>query len=78
MRCVVTVIDRLLTIIPESETTLRNELIKFKDPLWNQAPELLSAAQFWTPAGNILNKNITVFDEPWKTEVLNIFNDKEK
>jgi len=77
MRCVVTVINRLLTIIPSSETNLINELREYKDPLWNQAPELLSSADFWKPVVNILNKNITQFDEPWKTKVLNIFNDAE-
>jgi len=77
MRCVVTVINRLLTIIPESETVLRDELTKYKDPLWNQAPELLSSAQFWIPVGQILNANITLFDEPWKKEVLNVFNGAE-
>jgi hypothetical protein len=76
-RCIVTVINRLLTIIPLSETTLRNELIKYKDPLWNQAPELLSSGQFWIPAGQILERNITEFDEPWKTTVLNVFNGAE-
>ena len=77
MRNVITVIDRLLTIIPESETNLKNELIDFKDPLWNQAPELLSSARFWIPAGQILGRNITVFDEPWKKKVLNVFNGAE-
>jgi hypothetical protein len=76
-RCVVTVINRLLTIIPLSETTLRNELINYKEPLWNQAPELLSSGQFWIPAGQILERNITEFDEPWKTTVLNVFNNTE-
>uniref|UniRef100_A0A6C0B2N9 Uncharacterized protein n=1 Tax=viral metagenome TaxID=1070528 RepID=A0A6C0B2N9_9ZZZZ len=76
-RCVVTVINRLLTIIPLSETSLRDELTKYKDPLWNQAPELLSGAQFWIPVGQILEKNITKFDEPWKTTVLNVFNGAE-
>lgn len=75
MRCIVTVIDRLLTIIPVSETTLINELTSYKDQLWNQAPELLSSAQFWIPVGQILVRNIPVFDEPWKKEVLNVFND---
>lgn len=76
-RCVVTVINSLLTIIPLSETSLRDELTNYKDPLWNQAPELLSGAQFWIPVGQILERNITEFDEPWKTTVLNIFNGTE-
>lgn len=76
-RCVVTVINRLLTIIPLSETSLRDELTKYKDPLWNQAPELLSSARFWIPVRQILERNITEFDEPWKTTVLNVFNDTE-
>lgn len=76
-RSVITVINRLLTIIPLSETSLRDELTKYKDPLWNQAPELLSGAQFWIPVGQILERNITEFDEPWKTTVLNVFNGAE-
>jgi len=77
MRNVITVIDSLLTIIPESETVLRNKLIKYKDPLWNQAPELLSNARFWIPAGQILGRNIPDIDEPWKKKVLNVFNGAE-
>jgi hypothetical protein len=64
----------MLQIIPTEETQLINDLTTFQEALWNQAPEVRSA-DFWKPMTSILQRNIGCIDEPWKTEILKLFND---
>ena len=73
LRNVVTVSKELLEVIPETETELIRDIQEYSSGLWNQAPELLQGTQFWTPLQTILKKHITVFDEPWKIKVKDIF-----
>jgi hypothetical protein len=67
------VMKQMLEIIPTEETQLINDLTTFKEALWNQAPEL-RCTDFWIPMTSILQRNIEYIDEPWKIEVLKIFN----
>lgn len=73
-RDVYSVSEEIIKIVPDSETELLYELRKFNDTLWNQAPELRKTAEFWTPLGRILEKNITSFHEEWQKNVLKLFN----
>ena len=70
---VIEVINKMMVFIPTEETQLINDLTTFKDALWNQAPEL-RCKDFWTPMTSILQRNIECVDEPWKVEVLKLFN----
>ena len=72
-RDIIVVIGRLLTIIPATEVNLVNELVEYKESLWNQAPEVRCCRENWIPAGNILQRNITNFDSEWKQTVHKIF-----
>jgi len=67
------VMKQMLQIIPTEETQLINDLTTFKEALWNQAPELRSS-HFWIPMTSILQRNIDCVDQPWKIEVVKIFN----
>jgi len=67
------VIEQMLKVIPNEETQLINDLTTFKDALWNQAPEV-RCTDFWKPMTSIMQRNIDSFDQPWKIEVLKIFN----
>ena len=49
-------------------------LIDYKETLWNKAPEVRKSSECWIPLQNILNKQITNFDDDWKIQLLNIFN----
>lgn len=71
---VIEVINKMLVFIPTEETQLINDLTIFKDALWNQAPELI-CKDFWIPITSILQRNIECVNEPWKIEVLKLFND---
>jgi len=73
LRNVVTVSKKLLEVIPETETELIRDIQEYSSGLWNQAPELLQGAQFWAPMQTILAKHITIFDEPWKIKVKDVF-----
>ena len=70
---VIEVINKMMVFIPTEETQLINDLTTFKDALWNQAPEL-RCKDFWTPMTSILQRNIECVDEPWKVEMLKLFN----
>jgi hypothetical protein len=75
-RDVVDICQKIIDIVPVSEATLLIQLLKFKDSLWNQAPELRKDATLWKPLGNILNQNIDSFDEEWQKKILKLFNDE--
>lgn len=67
------VMKQMLQVIPTDETQLINDLTIFKEALWNQAPEV-RGSHFWKPMTSILQRNIECIDEPWKVEVLKLFN----
>jgi hypothetical protein len=71
------VLERILLFIPNEELVLRNDLVEFKNSLWNQAPEARRAANNWIPVQHILMKHITNINTEWQTQVANIFNDTE-
>jgi hypothetical protein len=71
---VIEVIKKMMEFIPTEETQLINDLKIFKEALWNQAPEL-RCTHFWIPMTSILQRNIECIDEPWKTEIVKLFND---
>jgi len=73
-RSVNKVIEKILTIIPESESNLILELNDYYNTLWNKAPELLKTDIFWIPFGKILQNHITNIDQDWKIQVRQIFN----
>ena len=75
-RDVVDICQKIIDIVPVSEATLLIQLLKFKDSLWNQAPELRKDATLWKPLGKILNQNIDSFDEEWQKKILILFNDE--
>jgi hypothetical protein len=75
-RSVVTVMQKLLDIIPASESELVNEIKTYKSGLWNIAPELLSSRDYWIPLENIMNKHILEIDAEWKTMLVKIFNNE--
>ena len=68
------VIDKLLEVIPSIEQKLINELVIYRDSLWNQSPESLYTKYNWQPLINILNNNITVIDCDWKKQLIHIVN----
>ena len=74
-RCVSEIIDKILACIPMMEAELRDEILTYKNSLWNKAPELLRTSECWAPLQIILNKNIHEIDADWKNNVLRIYND---
>jgi hypothetical protein len=73
-RSVINVIDQLLDVIPMDEVKLIEELNKYKNSLWNRAPETLYTNHCWIPLQKILQKRITTIDCEWKEKILQIFN----
>jgi hypothetical protein len=73
-RSVDKVIEKILTVIPESESNLILELRDYYYTLWNKAPELLKTDIFWIPLGKILENHITNMDKEWKIQTRKIFN----
>jgi hypothetical protein len=71
-RLVNEVIRVVLEIIPESETTLINELKKYKRSLFNQAPESLSGSYCWIQFLTILNNHIHDIKEEWQIKIRDI------
>jgi len=67
------VMKQMLQVIPTEETQLISDLKTFNEALWNQAPEV-RCTDFWKPMTSILQRNIECIDQPWKIEVLKIFN----
>jgi hypothetical protein len=74
-RSVSDVIPKLLEVIPETETALIKTIKKFESGLWNQAPELLRAGNYWIPLGRILETHVQSLDEPWQQQLQKIYND---
>jgi hypothetical protein len=77
-RSVDKIIKELLSVIPEKEEKLINELKKYNDSLWNQSPESLISGHLWILLENILNNNIQNIDEAWKVKLVKIFNGELK
>lgn len=77
LRYVDDVIIKVLQFIPEIETELRNDLIKYKLSLFNKSPEALKSGDCWVPFINIMNSFITDFDEKWKIIIKNIICNNE-
>jgi hypothetical protein len=73
-RDVTDVIEKILEIIPSTETVLIDQLTKYKDSLWNKAPEVLCARECWVPLMEILNKNVPRINTDWKVKLVNIIN----
>ena len=73
-RSVVSVIKKMMEIIPENETVLINDLETFMNGLWNKAPEILKTSCCWIPLTQIMTKNITQIDKVWKEEIVKISN----
>jgi hypothetical protein len=77
----VQVFERIITIIPEYEVGLIQELqlqiVEFYKNNWNKAPELLTNPEYWEPFLNVLNHRVPVIDTPWKQKMLNIVANKE-
>jgi len=67
-------IKKLITIIPDDQVKLRDNLVKLSESWWNQAPELLCNDQYWLPVGNVLSEHIHDFDSDWKVKVRDIYN----
>jgi hypothetical protein len=74
-RCVLSVILKLLEIIPKNETKLINEIEEYAKSCFNKPPELRTAAYCWLPLQKIMNDNITEVDEEWKQETVQLFNE---
>jgi hypothetical protein len=73
-RSVVDVMDEILQLVPESDTTLITEITKYKETLWNQSPEALKTEYCWLPLQYIMNRNVGLIDTEWKQELLKVFN----
>jgi len=72
-RSIKDIIEQILDVIPESENVLIAEIKEYRDGLFNQAPELMRASQFWVPVQHILARNIPDIDNEWKVKVQRIF-----
>jgi len=81
------VIQRLLDVIPEDQTVLREKIIEFTDTtiknvaprhkdMWNQAPELMNSIYFEELA-YILEENAGVIDTDWKRNLVKVFANQE-
>jgi hypothetical protein len=73
-RDIIDVINRILEVIPTTETLLINELQEYRDSLWNKAPEIRTTRDGFLPVQKILSKHILLLDNDWKLQVLHIFN----
>lgn len=73
-RCVITVMNSILLVIPTNESTLRNDIECYMSSLWIQSPEARKTKYCWDPLHVILNNNIKQIDTQWKIQLLQIFN----
>ena len=71
---VVEIIEKMLEIIPSEEKQLINDLQIYNSTLWNKAPEV-RCRDCWIPLTSILRNNDQAGDQPWKTEIIKLFND---
>lgn len=74
-RSVVAIINKLLEVIPSTETELVKAITDYRDSLWNIAPELLSDGYYWKPLARILGTYVNSLNEPWQQQLQKIFND---
>jgi hypothetical protein len=86
-RNVENVIQRLLEIIPEDQTLLREKIIEFNDTtikttaprhkdMWNQSPERMNGIYF-QELGYILEENVGEIDAEWKIMLVKVFANQE-
>jgi DNA-directed RNA polymerase alpha subunit len=71
-RLVEDVLNKILEVIPISETKLLEDLKIFKKSLWYHAPELRRASECWVPFIQVLNKNIPNIEEEWQINIREI------
>jgi len=82
-RDILIVYEQIVTVIPETEYELINELENFVKSLCNIAPEIRYTREVYIPFCNILQKHIPMIvnlnnnDEKWKFEVRDIFSNKK-
>ena len=76
--------DRIMAVIPETETVIRGDLEIFISSTWNKAPEVRMGPEVYSPYFYILLNNIENYgrlvegvDEGWKFEVRDIFAGKK-
>jgi len=70
--------DRIIKVIPETETDLLQDLDKFINSIWNKAPEVRCSSEVYVPYYNILwNHGFGELDRDqdpdWKFHVRDIF-----
>jgi len=68
------VVNKLVALIPETETDLITNIKEYDKELWNQAPELRNSDLFWAALAHTLQENIPEIDTPWKEQMLKTFN----
>ena len=73
-RLVEDVLKKIMTLIPDSEEKLINELNKFKLDLNYCAPEIQRGPECWIPFINILNFFIPKKEEEWQLRIRDILN----
>lgn len=71
---VVEIIPKLLEVIPFTEEKLIIDIKKYKESLWNKAPELHQSSELLNPLIVILNKNIVSIEYDWQKKLVAIFN----
>jgi len=70
---IVNIIPKLLEVIPSTEEKLIIDIKKYKESLWNKAPELHQSSELWNPLIVILNKNIVSIEHDWQKKLVAIF-----
>ena len=60
---------QILEIMPESEIYAREQIKKFIEGLWNQAPEMLTDAYNWNKFISLLNLVINSEPTEWKNQI---------
>ena len=73
-RDVYDICDKILNLVPDTEEELIYQLMRFRETLWNQAPEIRKSYVLWKELASILNKNIDSFEKEWERKVLKLFN----
>lgn len=81
------VIQRLLEVVPEDQTLLREKIIEYNDTTikttsprhfdkWNKAPEVMNRIYF-QELGYILEENVGEIDAEWKIMLVKVFANQE-
>jgi hypothetical protein len=73
-RNVCDVLTIIMKFIPENETNLIDNLNKFSESLWNQAPESLKGYYCWAQLVTILNRDIPNISEDWQIKIKEVIN----